>query len=358
MGCGIFRKQHQQTLSAKQEIPIPPRRAIYTTRELASFPARRAEEKASRPLSFICLVPSLAISPSFSSPLVSFLFFPAASDTKMDDETPNVLLAGLICRGSVHLVVGTNPLAAARCAQSLRAGARPILVAPAATDLHYGLQAKINDGSVKWEQKTLEDGDLFRLGREEVGGVVDAVFLTTGSRDTSTFFYSLCLFFPLCFCVVCQLFNLKKGRRSEKRLTNTNKTLTSPPCASATAPSTSSTLPTSAPSPCCPPTPTGRSRSASRPTAAGASSPRASAARLPPPSPRTSAPPPRVSGSPAGASSSRTASWRRVTAATATTTTTTLRARAPRSTGSSRRRPKTSRPAACAGSARSASTGR
>ncbi|OAA76913.1 Uroporphyrin-III C-methyltransferase [Akanthomyces lecanii RCEF 1005] len=110
----------------------------------------------------------------------------------MDDETPNVLLAGLICRGSVHLVVGTNPLAAARCAQSLRAGARPILVAPAATDLHYGLQAKIDDGSVKWEQKTLEDGDLFRLGREEVGGVVDAVFLTTSSRDTNTHVSALC----------------------------------------------------------------------------------------------------------------------------------------------------------------------
>lgn len=106
----------------------------------------------------------------------------------MADETPNVLLAGLVCRGSVHLVVGTNPLAAARCAQSLAAGARPILVAPAAAaaDLHYGLQAKIDDGSVKWEQKALEDDDLFRLGRDEVGGVVDAVFLTTSSRETST----------------------------------------------------------------------------------------------------------------------------------------------------------------------------
>ncbi|TQW00656.1 siroheme synthase [Cordyceps javanica] len=105
---------------------------------------------------------------------------------------PNVLLAGLNCRGSVHIVAGTNPLAAARCTQSLAAGAHPILVAPAATDLHYGLQAKIDDGSVKWEQKTLEDADLFRLGRDEVGGVVDAVFVTTGTRETNAHISTIC----------------------------------------------------------------------------------------------------------------------------------------------------------------------
>ncbi|KAM3507256.1 hypothetical protein MY11210_007229 [Beauveria gryllotalpidicola] len=111
------------------------------------------------------------------------------------DTTPNVLLAGLDCRGSVHLVVGTNPLAASRCAASLAAGAHPVLVAPAAassTDLHYGLQAKIDDGSVKWEQKPLDDEDLFRLGRPQVGGVVDAVFVTMGTRETNTRIAMLC----------------------------------------------------------------------------------------------------------------------------------------------------------------------
>lgn len=211
-----------------------------------------------------------------------------------DDAPPNVLLAGLNCRGSVHLVVGTNPLAAARCAQSLGAGAQPVLVAPAATDLHYGLQAKIDNGSVKWVQKTLADDDLFSLGRDEVGGVVDAVFVTTGPRDTSTFLPFFFSFPPSCFYK--SLANKRK------------KTPASRPSASATAsPSTSSTRPTSAPSPCCPPTPTGRCRSASRPTAAAASSPRASAARLPPRCPRTSAPPPPVWARPAGASSSRIA---------------------------------------------------
>ncbi|OAA35218.1 Uroporphyrin-III C-methyltransferase [Beauveria brongniartii RCEF 3172] len=110
------------------------------------------------------------------------------------DTKPNVLLAGLDCRGSVHLVVGTNPLAASRCAASLAAGAHPVLVAPAnaSTHLHYGLQAKIDDGSVKWERKPLDDEDLFRLGRAEVGGVVDAVFVTTGTRETNTHIATLC----------------------------------------------------------------------------------------------------------------------------------------------------------------------
>lgn len=117
-------------------------------------------------------------------------------DGKDSSARANVLLAGLCCRGAVHLIIGTNPLAAARCNQSLTAGAQPILVAPEAANLHYGLQGKIDDGSVKWEKKTFENADLFRLGREEVGGVVDAVFVTTGPRDatTGTFF---CFLSPL-----------------------------------------------------------------------------------------------------------------------------------------------------------------
>ncbi|KFH42855.1 Uroporphyrinogen-III C-methyltransferase-like protein [Hapsidospora chrysogenum ATCC 11550] len=94
--------------------------------------------------------------------------------------TPTSLLVGLNCRGSIHLIIGTNPLASSRCAQSLAAGALPILIAPAEAELHYALQRRIDDGEVKWERKHFEDEDLFRLGREEVGNVVDAVFVTTG----------------------------------------------------------------------------------------------------------------------------------------------------------------------------------
>ncbi|KAL6796916.1 tetrapyrrole methylase [Trichoderma sp. SZMC 28012] len=107
-----------------------------------------------------------------------------ATSPSLTTSNSNTLLAGLNCTGNIHLVIGTNPLAAARCAQSLGAGAHPILIAPETVELHYGLQQKIDDGSVKWVREEFEDDHLFRLGREEVGRVVDAVFVTAGaSRD-------------------------------------------------------------------------------------------------------------------------------------------------------------------------------
>ncbi|KOS20837.1 Uroporphyrinogen-III C-methyltransferase [Escovopsis weberi] len=90
----------------------------------------------------------------------------------------NYMLAGLNCAGNVHLILGSNPLAAARCTQSLKAGALPIIVTPETNVLHYSLQAQIDNGSVRWERKRFVDDDLFRLGRREVGGVADAVFVT------------------------------------------------------------------------------------------------------------------------------------------------------------------------------------
>lgn len=96
------------------------------------------------------------------------------------------LLTSLDCRGHVHLILGTNPLAASRCTQSLAAGATPIVIAPATegTDLHYALQKRIDAGEVQWLRRAFEDADLSTLGRPEVGGFVDAVFVTAaGSRD-------------------------------------------------------------------------------------------------------------------------------------------------------------------------------
>ncbi|KAI9904210.1 hypothetical protein N3K66_000739 [Trichothecium roseum] len=97
---------------------------------------------------------------------------------------PASMLAALNCQGNVHLIVGAGPLASTRCAQSLAAGARPVLLAPA-TDIQLpsALKARIDAGEVAWEKAAFEDDYLFRLGREEVGGVVDAVFVTLGSRD-------------------------------------------------------------------------------------------------------------------------------------------------------------------------------
>ncbi|KAH7037159.1 tetrapyrrole methylase [Microdochium trichocladiopsis] len=93
------------------------------------------------------------------------------------------MLTAVDARSHVHLVIGSNPLAAARCGQSLAAGARPLLVAPESAELHYALQKRIDDGEVHWVKKTFEDSDLFTLGRPEIDGVVDAVFVTSGPRD-------------------------------------------------------------------------------------------------------------------------------------------------------------------------------
>ncbi|PTB64649.1 uroporphyrinogen methylase [Trichoderma citrinoviride] len=103
-----------------------------------------------------------------------------AAPSLIDASINNSMLAGLNCTDNIHLVVGTNPLAAARCAQSLAAGAHPVVVAPQTAELHYGLQRRIDDGSVKWVREAFADEHLFTLGREEVGGVVDAVFVTAG----------------------------------------------------------------------------------------------------------------------------------------------------------------------------------
>ncbi|RYP74049.1 hypothetical protein DL771_003238 [Monosporascus sp. 5C6A] len=103
------------------------------------------------------------------------------------------MLAAIDARSQVHLVIGSNPLAAARCAQSLGAGAKPVLIAPETAELHYALQRRVDDGEVRWVKKQFEDADLFALGREEVDRVVDAVFVTSGPRDPlSTHISALC----------------------------------------------------------------------------------------------------------------------------------------------------------------------
>ena len=96
---------------------------------------------------------------------------------------PMSLLTAVDSTSHVHLIVGANPLAAARCAKSLEVGAKPLLIAPETDELHYALQKRIESGEVNWLKKAFEDKDVLRLGREEVNGVVDAVFVTSGSRE-------------------------------------------------------------------------------------------------------------------------------------------------------------------------------
>jgi uroporphyrin-III C-methyltransferase len=93
------------------------------------------------------------------------------------------LLTSIDSTGHVHLIIGSNPLAAARCAKSLEVGAKPILITPETTELHYALQKRIDNGEVEWLKKGFEDEDVLRLGRADINGVVDAVFVTSGPRD-------------------------------------------------------------------------------------------------------------------------------------------------------------------------------
>lgn len=101
------------------------------------------------------------------------------------------LLAALNCEGQVHLVVGSNPLASARCAKSLEVGAKPVVVAPEDADVHYVLAKRIDDGEVTWVKKSFEDADISSLGRDEVDNVVDAVFVTFGGKSAPSKFGSV-----------------------------------------------------------------------------------------------------------------------------------------------------------------------
>ncbi|KAG9205663.1 hypothetical protein G6514_007270 [Epicoccum nigrum] len=103
------------------------------------------------------------------------------------------LLTAVDSASHIHLIVGSNPLAGARCTRSIEVGANPILIAPEHATLHYGLVKRIEDGEVKWIKRSFQDSDLTTLGRAEVDGVVDAVFVTAGGKQAqSTQISSLC----------------------------------------------------------------------------------------------------------------------------------------------------------------------
>lgn len=93
----------------------------------------------------------------------------------------------------VHLIIGSNPIAAARCAKSLEAGAKPIVVAPETDDMHFTLSEHIANGSAQWIRHEFQDNDLTTLGREEVDQVVDTVFVTLGSNNSLSM---SCLYIP------------------------------------------------------------------------------------------------------------------------------------------------------------------
>ena len=104
----------------------------------------------------------------------------AMRDASCDNGPRAPLLAAINVESQVHLIVGSNPLAAARCGKSLETGAKPVIVAPETADLQYTLSERIENGSAQWVRREFQDDDLKTLGREEVDHVVDMVFVTLG----------------------------------------------------------------------------------------------------------------------------------------------------------------------------------
>ncbi|KAK7731477.1 uroporphyrin-III C-methyltransferase [Botryosphaeria dothidea] len=103
------------------------------------------------------------------------------------------LLTAVDSTDHVHLIIGSNPLAGARCTRSLEVGARPVLIAPENASIHYGLMKRIDEGEVAWVKRDFKDDDLTTLGREEVDRVVDAVFVTLGGKSAlSTHISTMC----------------------------------------------------------------------------------------------------------------------------------------------------------------------
>lgn len=99
---------------------------------------------------------------------------------------PPPLLSALDAEGHIHLVIGSNPLASARCAKSIEVGAKPKIIAPGDSEVHYVLAKRIQDGEVEWIKRNFETADLETLGREEVDNVVDAVYITSSGKSVAS----------------------------------------------------------------------------------------------------------------------------------------------------------------------------
>ncbi|KAK4447459.1 siroheme synthase [Podospora aff. communis PSN243] len=103
------------------------------------------------------------------------------------------LLTAQHCRGHIHVILGSNPLAASRATQSLASGAKPILITPTPeAELHYAVAAHIAAGTVTHLARPFRDEDLLTLGRPEVDTVVDAVFITSARDPLAPSVSALC----------------------------------------------------------------------------------------------------------------------------------------------------------------------
>ncbi|KAL8862266.1 MAG: hypothetical protein Q9178_001275 [Gyalolechia marmorata] len=97
---------------------------------------------------------------------------------------PTLLLTAHDCVGHVHLIIGSNSIANARCAKSLEVGAKPIVIAPEGAEVHYALKDKIDAGHIQRRTAGFQDDDLTRWGRDEIDNIVDAVFVVLGGKES------------------------------------------------------------------------------------------------------------------------------------------------------------------------------
>jgi hypothetical protein len=101
---------------------------------------------------------------------------PSATTTHEMPLLRQALLTATMCEAQIHLVVGNNSLASARCQKSLDAGAKVVVISPG--PLSPSLQRRVDEKEVSWLSREFLKEDLTTLGREEVDGVVDLVFVT------------------------------------------------------------------------------------------------------------------------------------------------------------------------------------
>lgn len=103
------------------------------------------------------------------------------------------LLTAVDSTSHIHLIIGSNPLAGARCSKSIEVGAIPIIIAPESDAVHYGLAKRMEEHNIRWIKREFEDEDLKSLGRDEVEHFVDTVFVTSGGKGAlATHISTLC----------------------------------------------------------------------------------------------------------------------------------------------------------------------
>ena len=96
--------------------------------------------------------------------------------------TTPALLTAQDCSGHIHLVIGSGPLAASRCTKTIQVGATPIVVSND-SQLHHTIEHYVQQGFARHVADEFKEEHLETLGRTEVDGFADVVFVTTPSSD-------------------------------------------------------------------------------------------------------------------------------------------------------------------------------